>query len=154
MYTCYSGQITFSGSHLLDSPGHKLAQAHETPQIQRGRVQVVPRGGEKGGPLREEFPPYPLLQGGVDAVHQGLGRDDGGRPHQVGIDHRHPRQPVGEGYCSMSHRIYRQVVSYRWDRSRLLKFRYISYVLFITQPCILYLVCVSAPPVHRLHYYS
>ena len=85
------GQVTFSGSHLVDSPGHELAQAHERPRVQCGRVRVVPRGREKGGPLHEECLSYSLLQGGVGAVHQALGREDGGRAHQVGADHRHPR---------------------------------------------------------------
>jgi len=100
------GQVTLSGSHLVDSPGHELAQAHERPRLQCGRVQVVPRGREKGGPLREERLSYPSLQGGVSAVHQGLGWEDGGRARQVGVDHGQPRQPEGEGYCPVSHRVH------------------------------------------------
>ena len=85
------GRVTLSGSHLVDSAGHEHAQAHERPQVQCGRVRVVPRGREKGGPLYEKCISYPVLQGGVSAVHQGLGREDRGRAHQVGVDHGHPR---------------------------------------------------------------
>ena len=111
------GQVAFPGSHLVDSPGNELAQAHERPRRYGGRVQVVPRSREKGGPLHEEFHPYPLLQGGVGVGHQGLGREGGGRADKVGVDHGHPRQPKGEGYCTVSHCIHRQVVSDRGDRA-------------------------------------
>jgi len=67
------GQVTLPGSHLVDSPGHELAQVHERPRVQCGRVQVVPRGWEKGGPLLEECLSCSFLQGGVGAVHEGLG---------------------------------------------------------------------------------
>jgi len=80
-------------------------------------VQVVTWGREKGGPFLEEFLSYPLLQGGIGVVHQGLGLEGGGRADKVGIDHGHPRQPEGEGYCSVSHRVHRQVVSHRGDRA-------------------------------------
>jgi len=80
-------------------------------------VQVVPRSWEKGGPLCEEFLPYPLLQGGVGVIDQGLGREVGGRAEEVGVDHGHPRQPEGERNRSVSHRINRQVVSHRGDRA-------------------------------------
>jgi len=108
-------QITLSGPHLVNSPGHELAQAHKGPWLQRGGVQVVPWSREKGSPLREELLPYSLLQGGVGVVHQGLGREDGGRAHKVGVDHGHARQPKGEGYCPVGHCVYRQVVPHRWD---------------------------------------
>ena len=85
------GQITISGSHLMDSPGDELAQAHERPWGQGGRVQVVPRGRKQGGPLREECFSNPLLQGGIGVVYQGLGREGGGLADQVRIDHGHPR---------------------------------------------------------------
>ena len=45
------GQVTFPGSHLVNSPGDELAQAHEGPRRQRRGVQVVPRGREEGGAL-------------------------------------------------------------------------------------------------------
>jgi len=110
------GQVALPGSHLVDSPSNELTQAHERPWVYRGRVQVVPRGWEKGGPLREECLSYPLLQGGVGAVHQGLGREDGGGgAHEVGVDHRHSRQPECERYRPMSHRVYGQVVPYWRD---------------------------------------
>jgi len=63
------GQVTFPGSHLVNSRCDELAQAHEGPRRQRGRVQVVPRGWEKGGPLSEECLSYPFLQGGIGVVH-------------------------------------------------------------------------------------
>jgi len=110
-------QITFSGSHLVDSPGNELAQAHERLRMQGGRMQVVPRGREKGGPLRAECLSNPPLQGGVSVVHQGLGREDGGRAHKVGVDHGHPRQPEGEGYCQVSHCVNWQVVPHWRDRA-------------------------------------
>ena len=66
-------QITFSGSHLVDSPGNELAQAHEKPRRQRGRLQVVPWGWEKGGPLCEELLSYSFLRGGIGVVHQRRG---------------------------------------------------------------------------------
>ena len=80
-------------------------------------MQLVPRGREKGGPLREEFLSYPLLQGGIGVVHQGLGWKGRGRADKVGVDHGHSRQPEGEGYCPVSHRIHRQVIPYRRDRA-------------------------------------
>jgi len=85
------GLITFPVSHLLYSPGNELAQAHERARRQRGGVQVVSWGREKGGPLCEEFLSYPHLLGGIGAVHQGLGREDGGRADEVGVDHGHLR---------------------------------------------------------------
>jgi len=85
------GQITLSGSHLVDSPSNELAQAHERARRQGGRVPVVPRSREKGGPPREECLSYHLLQGGIGVVHQGLGREGGGRADKVGVDHAHPR---------------------------------------------------------------
>jgi len=111
------GQIAFSGSHLVDSSRNELAQAHEGPRGQSGRVQVVPRGPEKGGPLRVEFLSYPLFQGGIGVVHQGLGRKGRGRADKVRVDHRHSRQPEGEGYRPVSHRVYWQVVPYRGTRA-------------------------------------
>ena len=84
------GQVTFPGSHLVDSPGEEFAQAHEGPRGHGGSVQVVSRRGEEGGPLLEEFLPYPLLQGGVGVVHKGLGGEGGGRVNKVGVDHWHP----------------------------------------------------------------
>jgi len=80
-------------------------------------VLVVPRSREKGGPLREDCLSYPFLQGGVGVVHHGLGREGGARAGKVGVDHGHPRQPKGEGYWTVSHRIHRQVVSDWWDRA-------------------------------------
>jgi len=74
----------------VDSHSEELAQAHERPRGQGGRVQVVPRSREKAGPLSEECLSYPLLQGGIDVVHQGLGREGGGRADPVGVDHGHP----------------------------------------------------------------
>jgi len=67
------GQVTLPGSHLVNSPGDELAQAHEGPRGQRWGVQVVPWGRELGGPLREECLSYPLLQGRIGVIHQGLG---------------------------------------------------------------------------------
>jgi len=84
-------QITLSGSHLMDSPGDQLAQAHQGPWGQGRKVEVVPWGREQAGPLREECLPYPLLQGGIGGVHQGLGRECEGRADKVTIDHGHPR---------------------------------------------------------------
>jgi len=55
------GQITFAGSHLVDSARNEGAQAHKRPQRQRGRVQVVPWGREKGGPLSEELYDFYLI---------------------------------------------------------------------------------------------
>ena len=111
------GQITFSGSHLVDPPSNELAQAHERPRRQGGRVQVVPGKREEGGPLREECLSHSLLEGGIGIVYQGLGREGGGRADKVGVDHGHPGQPEGEGYCPVSHRVHRQVVSDRGDRA-------------------------------------
>jgi len=110
-------QITFSGSHLVDSPSNEFAQAHKRPRIQRGRIQVVPRGWEKGVPLHSECLSIPLLQGGVSVVHQGLGLEDGGRAHMVGVDHGHPRKPENEGYCPVSHCVNWQVGPHRGDRA-------------------------------------
>jgi len=74
------GQIALSGSHLVDSPGNELAQAHETPWGHGGSVQVVPQRRKEGGPLLAEFVPNPFLQSVVGVVHQGLGREGrGGR---------------------------------------------------------------------------
>ena len=84
------GEITASGSHLLDSPSNKLAQADERPLRQGWRVQVVPGSQEKGGPPGLECPPYPFLQGGVAVVHQGLGPVGGGRTDNVRVDHGYP----------------------------------------------------------------
>jgi len=111
------GHVTLPGSHLVDSPGNQLAQTHESPRRQCGRVQVIPRGWVKGGQLLEELLSYPLLQGGIGAVHQGLGGESGGRVDQVGVDHGHPRQPEGERYCSVSHRVHWEVVPERGDRA-------------------------------------
>jgi len=111
------GQIAFSGSHLVNSPCNEFAQAHKRPRMQCGGVQIVSRGWEKRGPFHEERLPNPLLQGGVSAVHQGLGREGGGRAHEVRVDHGHPGWPAGEGYGPVSYRIHRQVVPYRWDRA-------------------------------------
>jgi len=77
------GQITLSGSHLVDPPGNELAQAHERPWRHGGGVQVLLRGRVKGGPLREECLSDPFLQGGVGVVHQGLGWEDGCRADEV-----------------------------------------------------------------------
>ena len=85
------GHITFPGSHLVYSPGNELAQADERPRRSRRGVQVVSWCREKGGPLCEELLSDPLLQGGIGAVHQGLGRKDGGRADEVGVDHGHLR---------------------------------------------------------------
>jgi len=92
------GQITLSGSHLMNSPGDELAQTHKRSWLQCARVSVVPRGREQGGPLLEEFLPYSLFQGGIGVVHQGLGREDGCGAHEVGVDNGHFGQPEGEGY--------------------------------------------------------
>jgi len=78
-------------------------------------VKVVPRGLEKGGPLREKCLSCPLLHGGIGIVHQGLGREGWVQADKVEIDHGHPSQPVGEVYRSVSHRVHRQVVPYRGD---------------------------------------
>jgi len=85
------GQIAFSGSHLVDASGKELAQAHEGSWSESGRVQLVPQGWEKGGPLHEQFLSYPLLQGGIGVVHQGLGPEGGGRAAKVSVDHGHHR---------------------------------------------------------------
>ena len=57
---------------------------------------VVPWGREEAGPLVEKGVSHPLLQSGIGIVHHGLGREDGGRGDQVGVDHGHFREPVGE----------------------------------------------------------
>ena len=80
-------------------------------------MQVVPRGREKGGPLREKCISYPLLQGGIRAVHQGLGREGGGQADKVRVDHGHSRGPDGEGDRAVSHGVHRQVVPHRGDRA-------------------------------------
>jgi len=111
------GQVAVSVSHLVDPPGNKLAQAHEGSRSQGGRVQGVPWSRETGGPLREEWISYPLLQGGIGVVHLGFRREGGCRADKVGVDHGHAGQPEGEGYCLVSHHTHRQVVSHRGDRA-------------------------------------
>jgi len=85
------GKVTLPGSHLVDSPGNKLTQAHERPRSQCGRLEVITRGWEKGGGLFLELLSYSFLQGGIGAVHHGLGGEGQGRVDQVGVYHRHPR---------------------------------------------------------------
>jgi len=109
------GQVTLTGSHLVHSSGNELAKSHKRPWQQCRKVQVVPWGREKGGPIRKECLSHPLLQGGVGVVHQGLGREGGRGAHKVGVDHGHPGQPAGEGNSTMSHRVHREVVSNRRD---------------------------------------
>jgi len=101
----------------VDSPGDELAQPHERSRGHCGSVQVVPRWREEGGPLLAEFTPFPFLQGRVGVVHQGLGREGGGRVDKVVVDHGHSSQPESEGNRSGSHRIHQQVVPLRRDRS-------------------------------------
>jgi len=80
-------------------------------------VQVVPSGWEKGGPLCEMCLPCPLLQGGIGVVHQGLGQEGAGQADKVGVDHGHHREPLGEGYRTVSQRVHRQVVPHRGDKA-------------------------------------
>ena len=83
-------------------------------------MQVVPRGREKRGPLREKCLSCPLLQCGIGAVHQGQGQKGGGRGDKVEINHGHSREPDGEGYRSVSHCVHRQVVTHRGARAERL----------------------------------
>jgi len=77
------GQVAFPGSHLVDSSGHKLTQAHEGLRVQSGGVEVVPCSREEAGPLIEKGFPYSFLQGGVCVVHQRLSGEGEGRRKKV-----------------------------------------------------------------------
>ena len=64
------GQVTFAGSHLVDSSCYEFAQANKGPWVQGGEVVVVTWCREVVWPLREEGLPDSFLQGGVCVIHQ------------------------------------------------------------------------------------
>jgi len=78
-----SGEVAFSGSHLVDSSCYEVAQAHKGPRVQGGEVVVISWCWEEAWPLCKEGLPDPLFQGGVGVVHQGPRKGGGGRRDKV-----------------------------------------------------------------------
>ena len=50
---------------------------------------VVAWSREESHPIHEEGLPYPIREGGVSVVHQGLRGKGRGRGNEVGVDHGH-----------------------------------------------------------------
>jgi len=84
-------QITFPGSHLLDSPHSELVESNERPRVQGEGMVVICRWGEESRPVHDGRVPDPFFQGRICARHQGLRGEVGPKIGDlVRIYHGHP----------------------------------------------------------------
>ena len=80
-----SGQVAFSGSHLVNPACQELGKTHERVGGQGGRVGIVVGRGGQGGPLAEEDCPRFLFHCRI-GILRGIGRGDHESGDEVSVE--------------------------------------------------------------------